>query len=151
MSKSFEPFWLMLILSFLQSNTSPACPSTPLTPLDSLELSETNVINGEFKMQAALYISSFVNKMSYFFWKLLALNQSLNKKERRRTVSSKTPREELPRSSSPEIREVSQLNSPRPFLFHDFKSIHSVLWSKMVIPWFYHYMARSILTGHQNC
>nr|XP_029724751.1 flocculation protein FLO11-like [Aedes albopictus] len=76
-----------------ESNTSPACPSTPLTPLDSLELSETNVIN--------------------------ALNQSLNKKERRRTVSSKTPREELPRSSSPEIREIIPPYEPLQFPLAD--------------------------------
>ncbi|XP_055602344.1 uncharacterized protein LOC129751087 [Uranotaenia lowii] len=64
-----------------ESNTSPACPSTPLTPLDSLELSETNVIN--------------------------ALNQSLSKKERRRTMSNKTIREgEVRRSSTPDIKEI---------------------------------------------
>ncbi|XP_001657581.2 uncharacterized protein LOC5567603 [Aedes aegypti] len=76
-----------------ESNTSPACPSTPLTPLDSLELSETNVIN--------------------------ALNQSLNRKERRRTVSSKTPREEIPRSSSPDIREVIPPYEPLQFPLAD--------------------------------
>lgn len=74
-------------------NTSPACPSTPLTPLDSLELSETSVIN--------------------------ALNQSLNKKERRRTVSSKTPREEIPRSNSPDIREIIPPYEPLQFPLAD--------------------------------
>lgn len=63
-----------------ESNTSPACPSTPLTSLDSQELSETNVIN--------------------------ALNQSLNKKERRRTVSTKTVKEEVRRSTTPDFKEV---------------------------------------------
>ncbi|XP_055636380.1 uncharacterized protein LOC129775550 [Toxorhynchites rutilus septentrionalis] len=63
-----------------ESNTSPACPSTPLTPLDSLELSETNVIN--------------------------AFNQSLNKKERRRTVSTKFAREDIQVSGTPEFKEV---------------------------------------------
>ncbi|XP_055543358.1 uncharacterized protein LOC129728910 [Wyeomyia smithii] len=63
-----------------ESNTSPACPSTPLMQQDSHELSESNVLN--------------------------ALNQSLIKKERRRTVSTKIIKEELPRSSSPDIREV---------------------------------------------
>ncbi|XP_058822365.1 uncharacterized protein LOC131683961 [Topomyia yanbarensis] len=64
----------------IESNTSPACPSTPLMSLDTHELSETNVLN--------------------------ALNQSLNKKERRRTVSTKLVREEIQRSSSPDIKEV---------------------------------------------
>lgn len=63
-----------------ESNTSPACPSTPLVQQDSLELSETSVIN--------------------------ALNQSLNKKERRRTVSTKMVKEEFRRSSTPDIKEV---------------------------------------------
>lgn len=66
----------------LESNTSPACPSTPLVQQDSLELSETSVIN--------------------------ALNQSLNKKERRRTVSTKmvVVKDEFRRSSTPDIKEV---------------------------------------------
>ncbi|XP_053693601.1 uncharacterized protein LOC128741667 [Sabethes cyaneus] len=63
-----------------ESNTSPACPSTPLMPQDSQELSETNVLN--------------------------ALNQSLNKKERRRTVSTKILRDEIPRSNSPDLKEI---------------------------------------------
>ncbi|XP_058446354.1 uncharacterized protein LOC131427306 [Malaya genurostris] len=64
----------------IESNTSPACPSTPLMPLDTQELSETNVLN--------------------------ALNQSLNKKERRRTVSTKIVRDEIQRSTSPDIKEA---------------------------------------------
>uniref|UniRef100_A0A1Q3G0W4 PEHE domain-containing protein n=1 Tax=Culex tarsalis TaxID=7177 RepID=A0A1Q3G0W4_CULTA len=64
----------------LESNTSPACPSTPLVQHDSLELSEMSVIN--------------------------ALNQSLNKKERRRTVSTKiVVKDEFRRSSTPDIKE----------------------------------------------
>lgn len=63
-----------------ESNTSPACPSTPLVQQDTLELSEMSVIN--------------------------ALNQSLNKKERRRTVSTKMVKEEFRRSSTPDIKEV---------------------------------------------
>ncbi|XP_065086871.1 uncharacterized protein nsl1 [Ochlerotatus camptorhynchus] len=76
-----------------ESNTSPACPSTPLTPLDSLELSETNVIN--------------------------ALNQSLFKKERRRTVSTKTTKDEIPRSNSPDIREIIPPYEPLEFPLPD--------------------------------
>lgn len=68
-------------LAELESNTSPACPSTPLVQQDALELSETSVIN--------------------------ALNQSLNKKERRRTVSTKmVVKDEFRRSSTPDIKEV---------------------------------------------
>ncbi|KAL1394737.1 hypothetical protein pipiens_011742 [Culex pipiens pipiens] len=68
-------------LAEMESNTSPACPSTPLVQQDSLELSESSVIN--------------------------ALNQSLNKKERRRTVSTKmVVKEEFRRSSTPDIKEI---------------------------------------------
>lgn len=63
-----------------ESNTSPACPSTPLVQQDSLELSEMSVIN--------------------------ALNQSINKKERRRTVSTKMVKDEFRRSSTPDIKEI---------------------------------------------
>uniref|UniRef100_A0A182LRK5 PEHE domain-containing protein n=1 Tax=Anopheles culicifacies TaxID=139723 RepID=A0A182LRK5_9DIPT len=63
-------------------DSSPACPSTPLTPQDGQELSEANVIN--------------------------ALNKSLHKKERRRTVSSKREDQQTQGvgTTTPDTREV---------------------------------------------
>uniref|UniRef100_A0A182VXY7 PEHE domain-containing protein n=1 Tax=Anopheles minimus TaxID=112268 RepID=A0A182VXY7_9DIPT len=63
-------------------DSSPACPSTPLTPQDGQELSEANVIN--------------------------ALNKSLHKKERRRTVSSKREDQQTQGAgtTTPDTREV---------------------------------------------
>ncbi|XP_053660738.1 uncharacterized protein LOC128709745 [Anopheles marshallii] len=63
-------------------DSSPACPSTPITPQDGQELSEANVIN--------------------------ALNKSLHKKERRRTVSSKREDQQTQGAgtTTPDTREV---------------------------------------------
>ncbi|XP_041760934.1 uncharacterized protein LOC121587823 [Anopheles merus] len=63
-------------------DSSPACPSTPLTPQDGQELSEANVMN--------------------------ALNKSLHKKERRRTVSSKREDQHAQGAGTitPDTREV---------------------------------------------
>uniref|UniRef100_A0A182P7C0 PEHE domain-containing protein n=1 Tax=Anopheles epiroticus TaxID=199890 RepID=A0A182P7C0_9DIPT len=61
-------------------DSSPACPSTPHTPQDGQELSEANVMN--------------------------ALNKSLHKKERRRTVSSKREDQQAQGTITPDTREV---------------------------------------------
>uniref|UniRef100_A0A182K1G6 PEHE domain-containing protein n=1 Tax=Anopheles christyi TaxID=43041 RepID=A0A182K1G6_9DIPT len=63
-------------------DSSPAYPSTPLTPQDGQELSEANVMN--------------------------ALNKSLHKKERRRTVSSKREDQQAQGAGTitPDTREV---------------------------------------------
>uniref|UniRef100_A0A182XXH5 Uncharacterized protein n=1 Tax=Anopheles stephensi TaxID=30069 RepID=A0A182XXH5_ANOST len=66
----------------VEHDSSPACPSTPITPQDGQELSEANVIN--------------------------ALNKSLHKKERRRTVSSKREDQQTQGAGTitPDTREV---------------------------------------------
>uniref|UniRef100_A0A182N4H8 PEHE domain-containing protein n=1 Tax=Anopheles dirus TaxID=7168 RepID=A0A182N4H8_9DIPT len=79
----------------VEHDSSPACPSTPLTPQDGQELSEANVIN--------------------------ALNKSLHKKERRRTVSSKREDQQAPGAGNitPDTREVVSPYEPLQFPLED--------------------------------
>ncbi|XP_053671404.1 uncharacterized protein LOC128721654 [Anopheles nili] len=66
----------------IEHDSSPACPSTPITSQDGQELSEANVMN--------------------------ALNKSLYKKERRRTVSSKREDQQAQGAGTitPDTREI---------------------------------------------